>query len=159
VPQSMNELLAVSGIGPEKADRYGAEIVTLCRADGAPGSVVSKAPTPKPVSRPERPQVKPVSTARAAAPKAETFHRPARLPDEATGLTPEQQALDQRLRDWRKEASAQLGAPPFLVLGSGALRAIVLRRPRTADQLRSIDGITSEAARAHGPAILEICNG
>jgi len=158
-PRSMSELLAVSGIGPEKADRYGAELVALCREDGAPSSVVSKAPLQKHESRPKRAEAKPASVAKAAAPKAETFHRPTRLPDEAIGLTPEQQVLDQRLRDWRKEASAQLGAPPFLVLGSGALRAIVLRRPRTADQLRSIDGVTAESARAHGPAILEICNG
>jgi ATP-dependent DNA helicase RecQ len=51
-------------------------------------------------------------------------------------LTPEQQALDQRLRDWRKAESEKLNLPLFFVLASTTLRSIVLARPQNLSQLR-----------------------
>jgi ATP-dependent DNA helicase RecQ len=48
--------------------------------------------------------------------------------------------------------------PPFLVLGSSPLRNIVLKRPRTMAQLQAIEGVTPEAARNFGAAILQICS-
>jgi ATP-dependent DNA helicase RecQ len=96
-------------------------------------------------------------TSDSSAP-SETFHRPTHAADPATTLSADQQALDQRLRDWRKAESTRLNAPPFLVLGSSPLRSIVLKRPRTVAELAAIDGITPEAARTFGPAILEICS-
>lgn len=89
---------------------------------------------------------------------AESFRRPAHAADPAATLTPDQQSLDQRLRDWRKAESTRLNAPPFLVLASSALRSIVLARPRTVQHLEALDGITPEIARTHGPAIVDICN-
>ena len=35
-PHHLSELQTVSGIGPEKADRYGADIIALCRSDALP---------------------------------------------------------------------------------------------------------------------------
>ena len=37
-PKTISELSTVSGIGPEKAERYGADIVALCREQGSPTS-------------------------------------------------------------------------------------------------------------------------
>jgi ATP-dependent DNA helicase RecQ len=37
-PQSIPELLTVSGIGPDKADRFGADIIAICRAAASSGS-------------------------------------------------------------------------------------------------------------------------
>ncbi|WP_433985072.1 HRDC domain-containing protein [Tunturiibacter empetritectus] len=34
-PKTISELLTVSGIGPEKADRYGADVIALCRAEAS----------------------------------------------------------------------------------------------------------------------------
>ena len=156
-PQSIGELLTVSGIGPEKSDRYGAEIVAICR--GLSALVTPEVvPVPARAKSVEPRRAKPRNLEIAASAPIETFHRPTHDASPSSTLTPDQQLLDQRLRDWRKGESARIGAPPFLVLGSGALRAIVLKRPRTAAQLQSIDGITADAARAHGAAILEICN-
>ena len=159
-PRTIGELLTVSGIGPEKSDRYGAEIIAVCRGDATP--VQAEADRSASLFRSERRSksysAKPEDLAIAATSPVERLCRTVKDVDPASTLTPDQRALDQRLRDWRKEESARAGAPPFLVLGSGALRGIVLSRPRTFAQLQSIDGMTPEAASAHGAAILEICN-
>ena len=174
-PQSIAELLTVSGIGPDKADRYGAELVAICRGDliaqpdssrGRPSLLRSKSDSGRDNrAEAENREVKAVvpdasfgSSDVASARAPETFHRPAHAGEPVAPLTPDQQALDQRLRDWRKAESTRLNAPPFLVLGSSALRAIVLSRPNTMAQLQAIHGVTPEVARTHGPTIVEICS-
>jgi ATP-dependent DNA helicase RecQ len=89
---------------------------------------------------------------------AETFTRP-RLttPEPADTLTPEQQTLDQRLREWRKSESERLNLPLFFVLASTTLRSIVLTRPQTLSQLKDIHGLGHEKIEKFGPGILEIC--
>jgi len=51
-----------------------------------------------------------------------------------------------------------MGLPQFFVLGSSALRSIVLLRPRSLAQLQSIAGIGPEKAEKFGAAILHLCN-
>ncbi|HKO17290.1 MAG TPA: RecQ family ATP-dependent DNA helicase [Acidobacteriaceae bacterium] len=171
-PQTIAELLTVCGIGPDRADRYGAEIIAVCRGGAVPQiAVTSRAASPievniRPAGRDrerhgtaERGQATfsgPIAD--SAGESVEVVHHPVSEADVAGSLTPDQQALDQRLRDWRKAESVRLNAPPFLVLGSSALRAIVLSPPRTVAQLQAIHGVTPEMARMHGPAIVDICN-
>jgi ATP-dependent DNA helicase RecQ len=182
-PQTIAELLTVSGIGPEKSDRYGAAIIAICRGEASvavsqdhsdhsrprptesrakktPGNTRTKAQPRSKEVEPHRynaPIVRATEHTNHSSTPSETFHRPTHAADPATTLTADQQALDQRLRDWRKAESARLNSPPFLVLGSSPLRTIVLKRPRTVAELAAIDGITPEAARTFGPAILQIC--
>ena len=73
-------------------------------------------------------------------------------------LTPTQQALDSRLRDWRATEAERLNLPQFFVLGTSTLRSIVLQQPRTLADLRSIDGVGPEKSEKFGPAILEVLN-
>jgi ATP-dependent DNA helicase RecQ len=179
-PKTISELLTVSGIGPEKADRHGADLVALCRAEALPESHAalsgpkssnakpnsprkqSHAPSFKtPSLRSERSDVeKPLfsyagSTNEAAA---ETFARPRHITsDPSDSLTPDQQALDQRLRDWRKAESERLGLPLFFVLASTTLRSIVLACPQTLSQLKSIHGLGLEKAEKFGAGIIEAC--
>jgi ATP-dependent DNA helicase RecQ len=179
-PKTISQLLTVSGIGSEKADRYGADIVSLCRYEALPESHAalsspkssnaksnsprkpSHAPSLKtPSSRSERSKMeKPLfsyagSTNEVAT---ETFVRPRHItPDPSDSLTPDQQALDQRLRDWRKAESEKLGLPLFFVLASTTLRSIVLARPQTLTQLKSIHGFGFEKAEKFGAGIIEVC--
>jgi ATP-dependent DNA helicase RecQ len=89
----------------------------------------------------------------------ESFTRPRSTPAEpGDTLTQAQQSLDQRLREWRKSESERLGLPQFFVLGSSTLRSIVLNRPQTLTQLRSITGLNPEKAEKYGPAIIEVCS-
>ncbi|WP_433985191.1 hypothetical protein RBB78_17175 [Tunturiibacter empetritectus] len=43
----------------------------------------------------------------------ETFHRQCTTTEPTDSLTPQQQALDERLREWRKSESERLGLPLF----------------------------------------------
>ena len=90
------------------------------------------------------------------SPKAYTRERA--VPSEPTDiLTPEQQALDQRLREWRKAESERLNLPLFFVLASTTLRSIVLARPQNLAQLKTIHGLGHEKIEKFGPSIIEVC--
>ncbi len=181
-PTTIAELHTVSGIGPEKADRYGANIISLCRSDAplSPPSV----PKTSSSSRPKLSQTPHATVAPAVAsgypkalalglsasarngalapgvnsPAVETFTRPRTpTPEPADTLTPEQQALDQRLREWRKAESERLNLPLFFVLASTTLRSIVLARPQTLSELKTIHGLGHEKIEKFGPSIIEVC--
>jgi ATP-dependent DNA helicase RecQ len=79
-------------------------------------------------------------------------------PDPIDSLTPDQQALDERLREWRKSESERLNLPLFFVLASTTLRNIVLARPQTLTQLKSIQGLGFDKIEKFGPAIISVCN-
>lgn len=159
-PKTISELLTVSGIGTEKADRYGAAICALCDSRPVPGefgdtSAKAERPiamkskhTSKSVTRDEEQHHEPV----------EIFHRQrADAVDPAESLTPDQQVLDQRLRDWRKAESEKLGLPLFFVLSSSTLRNIVLLRPRSIAQLKTIAGLGLEKIERFGSSIIDAC--
>ncbi len=182
-PTSLSELQTVSGIGPEKADRYGADIIALCRSDALPNLLHTadkkSSSRPKPSQPSHGAPVSAVAVAsrypkasalglsesdrnRALAPgvsspAAETFTRPRATTPEPDTLTPEQQALDQRLRDWRKAESEKLNLPLFFVLASTTLRSIVLARPKNLSQLKTIHGLGHEKIEKFGPGIIEVC--
>ena len=244
-PQSLTQLQQISGIGPDKAERFGPTIIALCSGTEVPGDFgaptakpripkpapkspvphssaasprMSGNPEPKPAPKfpvphssaasprmsgnpePKPAPKSPVPHSSAAssrmsgnpepkpAPKLPVPHssaassrmsgspqpkpalfasaqtpipivRPAHTP-EPTGesFTPDQQALELRLRDWRKSESEKMGLPQFFVLGTTALRSIVLTRPRTLAQLQSIHGIGPDKIDRFGPSILAVCN-
>jgi ATP-dependent DNA helicase RecQ len=209
-PTTIPELLRVPGIGPDRADRYGAALCALCRNEEAEttdyGAPIPKAkpttPTPRKLAlqsasaQPRAPRASqpplqahppqptaPTNTYKTSLSAAADYtralarglkpepiahrepwnpttpsHTRPTNPQPEADLTPDQQALDLRLRDWRKSESERLGLPQFFVLGSSALRSIVLERPRTIAQLQTISGIGPEKAAKFGPHILQVCN-
>jgi ATP-dependent DNA helicase RecQ len=180
-PTTISALLNVSGIGPEKADRYGAAICALCRNEQVEtteyGTPAAPAKKTKPV-RQSKLTLKQDSDARVPHPRdsstvagwgadatESSTPRPAFVPRPAAtnpqpepDLTPDQQLIDNRLRDWRKSESERLGLPQFFVLGSSTLRSLVLERPKTIAQLQTISGIGPEKAAKFGPQILQVLN-
>ena len=152
-PQSMSGLLQVSGIGTEKAERYGAAVIALMTGTAVPGDFG------EPVA------MRAAATKRAPAPRAakaaqefgESAMKRERGASADEALTSEQLALDERLREWRKTESEKLGLPQFFVLGSAALRSIVLEHPRTLKQLEDIAGIGAEKVDKYGAGILSAC--
>ncbi len=175
-PKTIPELTTVSGFGPAKVEAYGAAITAICRnpdSDALPlperakpaaqakafvassyagrGAVLLE----EPASLPEP----------AATHEPATFHRerPAeRAPvasDPSRELDARQQDLDLKLREWRKAEAEKMGLPQFFVLGTSTLRSIVLMRPRTLAQLKTISGIDEEKVSRFGEAILAVCNG
>jgi ATP-dependent DNA helicase RecQ len=115
----------------------------------------------KPSSRPERsgaerpPHFALSGTTSTAT---ETFHRQRTTTTEPTDvLTPAQQQLDERLRDWRKAESDRLGLPLFFVLASTTLRNIVLAHPQNLAQLKSIHGLGLDKIEKFGPGLIQVC--
>jgi ATP-dependent DNA helicase RecQ len=149
-PRSMASLLQVSGIGREKSDRYGASILALVAGTEVPlefGDPVAVWAAPKLEAAP-----------RAAARESSEPARRERGASAEESLTGEQQLLDQRLREWRRAESEKLGLPQFFVLGSSALRSIVLEKPRTLKELERIEGIGAEKIDRYGAGILSVCD-
>jgi ATP-dependent DNA helicase RecQ len=173
-PQTIPQLLQVSGFGPDKAERYGADITAICRQQAAPVSPAApktsvphssqshrdewdpqpQAPATKPKKSP-RQKPPPAQQAAAPAPTLQTFTRERTTQVDPTTLTADQQALELRLRAWRKSESERLGLPQFFVLGTSTLRTIVVEHPRTLAQLQSIAGIGPEKIDKYGPSILQ----
>jgi ATP-dependent DNA helicase RecQ len=167
-PTRLPQLLQISGIGPEKADRYGAAILALCNAQPIPGDYGAPAvSTSRPSSssapravQPSQPRLdgwepKPRTSKPAVT---STLKRPAKEADPTENLTPDQQSLDLRLREWRKSEAERLGLPQFFVFGSSTLRSVVLLHPRTLDQLRTIADIGPDKLEKYGSSILAVCN-
>jgi ATP-dependent DNA helicase RecQ len=166
-PKTLSELRTVSGIGPDKIDRYGAEIVALCRHEASHPNKKEASSRSNPersrggVERPPHFAQTTITLDHERSlttSPAETFTRPRiATPDAAEALTPDQQALDTRLREWRKTESEKLNLPLFFVLASTTLRSIVLARPQTLSQLKTIPGLGDEKIQKFGTGILEIC--
>ena len=165
-PRTISELLTVSGIGQAKADTHGAAIIAICRdAEPSPSTRPTLDHKSAAKSSTVRHDSSPTSDRKHPSPNPQfgeatpTFHRTRTVEvDPAANLTPEQQALNQRLRDWRKAESARMGLPQFFVLGASALRNIVVTRPRTVAQLQTISGIGPDKVAKFGASILEVCN-
>ncbi len=172
-PQTLSDLNRISGIGPDKSDKYGADIIALCRGSetaassraAQPSSLPDLAYDPRPLSRKERRETSPSAPSHEAPsfrPSAAMARPPAtagslpRTPQPQPNLTPAQQALDTRLRTWRTAEADRLGLPQFFVLGATSLRSLVLSRPSTLAELRSIEGIGLEKSEKFGPALLEL---
>jgi ATP-dependent DNA helicase RecQ len=160
-PQTIQELLNVSGIGPEKAERYGAAIIALCRDQGKQDQNSNPIPQTADVSfrakRQSREVEEPPHFSRTATKSAIGKPSQAAAQLQAPALTPSQQALESRLRDWRTAEAERLGMPQFFVLGSSTLRNIALEQPRTLAHLKKVDGVSLEKAEKFGASILEIC--
>ncbi len=74
-------------------------------------------------------------------------------------LTPAQQTLERRLREWRKAEAAKTHKPAFIVFGDSVLNAIARAQPTTLTDLKRVSGIGSEKTDRYGAAIIAICRG
>lgn len=147
-PQTISDLLNISGIGSDKADRYGADILALCR--GVNNSS-SEQPLPPRNTVSTKPNAPSVTQSGMDGKSREAQSTP------SESLTPAQQQLDQRLRDWRSTEADRLGLPQFFILGASTLRNIVLAHPQTLAELRLIQGITLDKVEKFGAGILAAC--
>jgi ATP-dependent DNA helicase RecQ len=169
-PETIAQLRQVSGFGPDKCDRYGAEICAICRGEFA-GNAPEVLPE-RSTQKPKRKQAAPTEVtfqASVGSADMEDDTTPAEQPEvssarpqtvvPATELTEHQTALEQRLREWRKAESTRMGLPQFFVLGTTTLRSIVVAQPGTLSELRQIDGIGPDKLERFGSAILEAMRG
>jgi ATP-dependent DNA helicase RecQ len=169
-PVTIPALRAISSVSPRMADKSGAEIIAICR-DAPPALATIQGPTSlssfhpelsrshaeQPAAAVQGPPRFCVSATNSGGVPVPSFHRSHTPPDPTESLTPDQRMLDTQLRAWRKAESERIGLPQFFVLGSSALRSIVLIRPRTLAQLQTIAGIGPDKAAKFGASIVNIC--
>ena len=67
--------------------------------------------------------------------------------------------LEEALRSWRLTEARRRGIPAFRVFTDRALRAMVDRRPVTAEELLAIPGIGMATVKQYGPHIYRILRG
>jgi ATP-dependent DNA helicase RecQ len=175
-PQTIGELLTVSGFGPDKTEKYGAAIVALCRQTATHSAIGSNCASDAqgertvfpgshdagvdtaPAAKSRRSPARPVSAQREPVPETFTNEAPSSHLSSASAADLSFEELEARLRAWRKEESEKMGLPQFFVLGTSALRSIVMARPRTLSQLQRIEGIGAEKLSRFGDSILQVCN-
>jgi superfamily II DNA helicase RecQ len=71
-------------------------------------------------------------------------------------FSPEETALEERLRAWRLAEARKLGRPAFFVFSDRTLRAIVQAHPTTPGDLLAIEGIGPAKAELYEQDLLQI---
>lgn len=72
-------------------------------------------------------------------------------------LDPEQKALEERLRAWRRDEARTAGRPSFFVMADSVLRSIAFAKPTSIGALEKIKGIGPEKLDRYGAAIVGLC--
>jgi ATP-dependent DNA helicase RecQ len=156
-PQNLSALHAISGMGPTKVDRYGADLIAICRGE-APQVTTEAQRQPKPAPKRSEP-LQPRLHLSPTTPQISAVHpnKPAPPPAPAAELTPTQLALESRLKDWRREAARAAGLPSFFIFSDTVLRNITLAAPTSLETLRTVRGVAPEKLDTFGSTILTLC--
>ncbi len=167
-PSNVAQLEAIRGIGQEKSNRYGADLLALCRGEEVTPKQSSVSPSRTPNAKPHS------SPSRLSAPAQQTFltsqernaiARPApggspktTPPRSADApLTPAQQAVETKLRIWRTEQATASGLPTFFVLSETTLKQVASNQPQNLTDLASIPGMGPDKLQRYGPNLLDLC--
>ncbi len=60
------------------------------------------------------------------------------------------------LKEWRNELAAEKGVPPYLLFTNNQLKQIAIRQPKTTEELKNIQMISSKKAQEYGEAIFKL---
>jgi ATP-dependent DNA helicase RecQ len=74
----------------------------------------------------------------------------------AADLSPEQEALFERLRTWRGATAKEQGVPAYVVFHDATLRAIAVAAPASLAELAGISGVGESKLAKYGESILEL---
>jgi len=69
---------------------------------------------------------------------------------------PQDEALFERLREWRRAQAAERGVPPYVVFPDRTLREIARNRPQSVHGLAGINGVGTHKLETYGQAILDL---
>jgi ATP-dependent DNA helicase RecQ len=71
-------------------------------------------------------------------------------------VRPENQALYEALRAWRRQTAAEQGVPPYVIFHDRTLAEIALFRPATLSDLTMIGGVGQAKLDHYGQAVLKV---
>jgi ATP-dependent DNA helicase RecQ len=172
-PETIQELHRVPGMGPAKVERFGAEVLRVCRGEavavGRGKSFNAEDAEEKRGGRHEGGDVgggESVAVGQAVRlPVRQRVSAAVVVKPRPVVVAPvvefsvEQRELEMRLREWRKARAAAEGLPSFFILSDTALRGIVELGPRSVEDLRSVRGMEAEKVAKFGAAVVELCRG
>ncbi|GGJ80008.1 HRDC domain-containing protein [Deinococcus aquiradiocola] len=160
-----------------KHDAAPAGTAPLQAQDSQPEIVMSESFTrpPEPETAPEETQdawpEEALATPAEYTPTPETAdpdaHLPLQLPPDlptdasldVDGLTPEQQAIFARLREWRNAEAKRQTVSRFIIASNATLAEVARRVPYTEADLKAVKGMGPERLRKYGEKILEVVRG
>ncbi len=90
------------------------------------------------------------------APKRERKRRGRAAPAATTTAGPVDNALFERLRQWRATTAKASGVPPYVIFHDATLAAIAAAQPGSLGELGKISGIGATKLERYGEALLEI---
>lgn len=71
-------------------------------------------------------------------------------------LSPEGEALFERLRDWRRKLATEQSLPPYIIAHDKTLKAVAIAKPQTAKELLRVSGFGPAKVEKYGVDILEV---
>jgi DNA helicase-2/ATP-dependent DNA helicase PcrA len=83
--------------------------------------------------------------------------RPGRARPQVTADQPVDEALLDRLREWRRATAKLAGVPAFVVFSDDTLRRIAARRPVTPADLAGLPGVGPAKLARYGAAVADVC--
>ncbi|MCH8199826.1 MAG: HRDC domain-containing protein, partial [Chloroflexi bacterium] len=137
-PRERGELLETWGIAEVKADWFGAEVLRAIEQ--------WEEANPDAPARPERPER-----------PGRLGKRQPRLVD--AELLPVDEALYQRLSDWRRDRARRDGVPAYVVFSNKTLREIAALRPGDVGALSGVWGVGGSRVSRYGSEVLAVVNG
>ena len=107
--------------------------------------------------KPPKPKTPPALTLSVDEPAPKKKRPPQKQPRGPETFSPQEAALEERLRAWRNSEARKSGLPAYCVFSDQALYGIVQARPEKASELLEINGIGPAKAEKYGQNILRIC--
>jgi superfamily II DNA helicase RecQ len=62
----------------------------------------------------------------------------------------------QKLREWRKEEAEKLGIPVYLISTNKQIEELVVKKPKTKEELKKINGFGKKKISKYGDTLIEI---
>ncbi|HEY0879340.1 MAG TPA: DNA helicase RecQ [Zeimonas sp.] len=72
------------------------------------------------------------------------------------GIEPRDEALFDRLREWRRSIAAEREVPPYVIFHDATLREIARECPQSTEELARIAGVGARKLEAYGTALVEL---
>jgi len=107
--------------------------------------------------KPPKPKTPPTLTLSVDEPAPKKKRPPQKQPRGPETFSPQEAALEEKLRAWRNSEARKSGLPAYCVFSDQALYGIVQARPEKASELLEINGIGPAKAEKYGQNILRIC--
>jgi ATP-dependent DNA helicase RecQ len=150
-PTSAADLQGISGIGPAKADRWGAAILAVVN-----GTTPSQSSTQALAAPTRERQRSPRLAPEQPRPTVQTTISYLQPRSVEAPLAAPAKTLEHALKVWRMQEARRLDKAPFDLLRDPAILAIASSMPRSVEALREVDGVDVDWAMVHGDAVCAV---